>query len=79
MARRRKKQLADFGPNIRQYLSIRDGIKGVRAALDKNRCLDAFAIVKHTERVIGRSAPLTADDRGNYDAELSRFKRQCVR
>ena len=42
--RRRRRGLADIGPNTKRLYAVRDGIRGVRRALERGSCKDAAAI-----------------------------------
>lgn len=74
--KRRKKVLGDIGPQTRRYQAIRDGIRGVRRALDRKACPDARALLRLTEHAAS-GVSLGADERRYFDEEKARFRRLC--
>jgi hypothetical protein len=83
MSRRRKrKHLADvdlvIGPATRRLQAVRDGIKGVRRALDRGSCRDAVVLLRLTEAEAKRIR-IGPNEREQLADEKSRLTRACRR
>lgn len=78
MARRGRKRLGDIGPKTMRYQAIRDGIRGVRRALDRRSCQDAGALLRLTDQV-AHNMPVARAEREYLDEERSRYRKICKR
>jgi hypothetical protein len=69
---RRRKNLHDyqFGPNVRKLHEVRDGIRGMRRALDRGACKDAAALAKLTEREMKKLKEI--DDNTMFQFEVAK-------
>lgn len=70
------KGLRDIGPRTRQYQAIRDGIKGLRRALDRGACRDAEVMLQLTEGAM-RGVRLLKPEREFFETERERFGKSC--
>jgi hypothetical protein len=78
MKRRRRRGLADIGPATRRYAAVRDGIRGLRRAIDRGACKDAAALLRLTEHAM-RDVQLAKAEREFFDDEKLRFNKGCRR
>lgn len=78
MVRRRRgsRRLGDIaiGKQTAKVQAIRDGIKGMRKALDRGACRDAAAIGRLTALALGTVGPLP-NERRQFEAEQDRLAR----
>jgi hypothetical protein len=68
--------LRDIGPQTRCYQSIRDGIKGLRRALDRGACRDAEVMLQLTEHAM-RGVRLLKPEQRFFDDERARYGKSC--
>lgn len=74
--KRKRNRLSDIGPRTRRLFAVRDGIRGMRKALDRGACRDAAALLRLTEREM-RTITVDANTQDNFDAEKDRLKHAC--
>lgn len=74
--RKRSRRLGDIaiGKQTGKVQAIRDGIKGIRKALDRGACKDAAALSRLTELAFQSVGPLPAE-RAHFEAERERVRR----
>jgi hypothetical protein len=70
------KGLRDIGPKTRRYQAIRDGIKGLRRALDRKACRDAEVMLQLTEHAM-RGVRLLKPEQQYFDDERARYGKSC--
>jgi hypothetical protein len=76
--RRKRRGLADIGPNTNRLRGVRDGIVGASRALDRGACRDANALLKLTGAELKRGIGTTRDH-DNFNGEIERYARKCRR
>lgn len=67
---------SDIGPSTRRVEAVRDGIRGIRRALERNACRDAEALLKLTDRAV-KGVKLVARERDFLELERDRIKLRC--
>lgn len=80
--RKRRRVLGDsIGPATARLDSLRSGVRGLRQALDRGACNDAFALLTETERTVGKltGTPGLDNERAYFSIEKGRFKKACLR
>lgn len=80
--RKRRRVLGDsIGPATAKLDNVRAGIRGVRMAVDRGHCADAFALITETERAVGKlsGVPGLDNERAYFSIEKGRFKKSCLR
>lgn len=75
--RRRRRGLADIGPNTKRLYAVRDGIRGVRRALERGSCKDAAALLRLTNAEVKRLPQLDKNTQFWLDVERARVQESC--
>jgi len=75
--RRRRLADIDIGPRTRRLQAVRDGVRGVRAALDRDNCRDAAAIMKLTLTEAKKLPNIDFNTLYWLNEERQRFSKSC--